>query len=70
MIFMNSYNDKLTIYDKRSIKKPLFRQEVGGGVWRIKHHPKQPNLIATACMRTGFKILQFNETGKIKAVDI
>jgi len=57
-----SYNDKLNYWDTRNTSKPLFEQELGGGVWRVKWNPRHKDLIAVACMRAGFKILKVSDS--------
>jgi len=38
------------------MRRPLASLPVGGGVWRIKHHPHTPCLLGLACMHDGFKV--------------
>lgn len=61
-VAVGSYNDKITYWDTRSIRSPLFELELGGGIWRVKWNPKHKDLIAVACMRTGFKILKVSDS--------
>lgn len=39
---------------------------MGGGIWRIKWHPYNQNLLITACMYNGFHILSFFDDLEIK----
>jgi len=60
---IGSYDDTISIWDTRMIEKPicLIRHNVGGGVWRVKWHPSDPNLLVTACMRKGFKVFNYEQ---------
>ncbi len=52
-----SYDGTVAIWDNRNKRSPLLQQEQGGGVWRIKWHPRRANVLATAAMRGGFHVL-------------
>ncbi|KAL3824661.1 hypothetical protein ACJIZ3_020690 [Penstemon smallii] len=56
------YDEHLRIWDVRSISKPVDEYSIclGGGVWRIKHHPSVAGLVLTACMHNGFAIVNFD----------
>lgn len=45
----------------RSISRPVSESSIclGGGVWRIKHHPSVPGIVLTACMHNGFSVVKF-----------
>lgn len=60
-LLTGSYDEHLRIWDVRSISKPVSESSIclGGGVWRIKHHPYIPGLALTACMHNGFAIVKF-----------
>ncbi|KYQ94189.1 WD40 repeat-containing protein [Tieghemostelium lacteum] len=59
IIAQGSYDEKLRIWDLRSMSKPLvITPKLQGGVWRVKWHPSNPNLLVTACMAGGFHTLQ------------
>lgn len=61
ILLTGSYDEYLRIWDVRSISKPVSESSIclGGGVWRIKHHPYIPGLVLTACMHNGFAIVKF-----------
>lgn len=46
------------------MRQPLLSHGVGGGVWRIKWHPTDPNRILIAGMHNGFFVLDLQGTGK------
>lgn len=64
---VGSYDESITIWDTRTMKQPQYRisTEIGGGVWRIKWHPLNSGLLAAACMRTGFKVIDMSPTPRI-----
>ncbi|KAK7265010.1 hypothetical protein RJT34_32626 [Clitoria ternatea] len=59
MLLTGSYDEFLRVWDLRSISKPLNETSIslGGGVWRVKHHPFIPGLVLAACMHNGFAIV-------------
>ncbi|KAI8016872.1 Diphthine methyltransferase [Camellia lanceoleosa] len=59
-LFTGSYDEYLRVWDVRSISKPVNETSIclGGGVWRIKHHPSLPGLVLAACMHNGFAIVK------------
>lgn len=60
-LLTGSYDECLRIWDVRSTSLPVIESSIGlgGGVWRIKHHPSIPGLVLTACMHNGFGIVKF-----------
>ncbi|KAF7831265.1 diphthine methyltransferase-like protein [Senna tora] len=63
-LLTGSYDEYLRVWDLRSISKPVNETSIclGGGVWRVKHHPFIPGLVLAACMHNGFAIAAI--TGK------
>ncbi|KAK9278656.1 hypothetical protein L1049_028229 [Liquidambar formosana] len=59
-ILTGSYDEHLRVWDVRSISKPVNETSIslGGGVWRIKHHPFVHGLILAACMHNGFAVVK------------
>ena len=39
--------------------RPVGRVEVGGGVWRLKWHPRKEGRLLAACMHNGFQVIDF-----------
>ncbi|XP_057952625.1 uncharacterized protein LOC131146839 [Malania oleifera] len=60
-IMTGSYDEYLRVWDVRSISKPVNETSIclGGGVWRIKHHPVLQELVLAACMHNGFALVSF-----------
>ncbi|XP_043813434.1 diphthine methyltransferase homolog isoform X2 [Manihot esculenta] len=58
-----SYDEYLRLWDVRSISKPVNETSIhlGGGVWRVKHHPYIPGLVLAACMHNGFAIVKIED---------
>ncbi|KAJ7960955.1 WD40 repeat [Quillaja saponaria] len=59
-LLTGSYDEYLRVWDVRSISKPVNETSIclGGGVWRLKHHPFVPGLVLAACMHNGFAIVK------------
>lgn len=59
-LLTGSYDENLRLWDVRSISRPVNEASLGlgGGVWRIKHHPFEPGLVLAACMHNGFAIVK------------
>ena len=57
-----SYDEYIRLWDTRSLKRPVYQEHTGGGVWRLKWHPKQ-NLLLTACMYNGFHVYNVLDDG-------
>lgn len=51
------------LWDVRLPSRPLVLAELGagGGVWRLKWHPWQPQLLLAACMHGGCAVLAADE---------
>lgn len=62
ILLTGSYDEHLRLWDIRSISRPINESSIclGGGVWRIKHHPSIPGLVLTACMHNGFAVVKTN----------
>lgn len=60
-----SYDEYIRVWDDRNISKPLNSIKLDGGIWRIKWHPYQKNLLLIAGMRGGAYILDYQNEFKI-----
>lgn len=47
------------------MKRPLSSLGLGGGVWRIKWNPYEPNSLLTASMHNGFHVLKIQNDNRI-----
>lgn len=57
-----SYDEKVRVWDCRSMRQPLKCASVGGGVWRLKWDPWDTQLLLVAAMYNGYHILDANHS--------
>lgn len=56
-----SYDEKVRLWDTRSLKRCVSETPVGGGVWRLKWNPTDAGTVLAACMYGGFRVLGVND---------
>ena len=61
ILITGSYDEHVRVWDVRNIKYEQQCWSVGGGVWRIKPHNENPDLLLIAAMHDGFKILDHGD---------
>lgn len=61
IIITGSYDEYIRVFDTRSFKKEKDQLFTNGGVWRIKQHPKYPELLLTANMYASAAIIKFDQ---------
>ncbi|GAA5986423.1 hypothetical protein JCM5350_002916 [Sporobolomyces pararoseus] len=59
LIAVGSYDGQVRLFDKRNPLKPLTSFDVGGGIWRLKWHPSNPQRLLIAAMHNGFSVIDF-----------
>ncbi|XP_026725347.1 diphthine methyltransferase isoform X1 [Trichoplusia ni] len=57
-LLTGSYDEKVRLWDTRSLKSSVEEIDVNGGVWRLKWHPYRQNIVLAACMYGGFRVLR------------
>ncbi|CDF36322.1 unnamed protein product [Chondrus crispus] len=57
-LWSGGYDDVLRFWDIRFTKQCVSEVAVGGGVWRIRFHPKKKDLMLVATMYDGFKVVR------------
>ncbi|KAJ7517316.1 hypothetical protein O6H91_21G018500 [Diphasiastrum complanatum] len=62
VLVTGSYDETIRLWDSRMLQNPVLEAELGlgGGVWKVKWHPKNGKLLLAACMHNGFAILHAN----------
>ncbi|XP_055611768.1 diphthine methyltransferase-like isoform X2 [Uranotaenia lowii] len=65
LLASGSYDDNLRLFDTRNMKYSLSETNLGGGIWRLKTCPSQPELILCACMYHNFSVVTLNEDHSI-----
>ena len=68
-ILIGNYDEKLRLIDPRM--PSIFVQELdcGGGIWRIKENPEDPNIWLVAAMHGGAKIVDIQKNEVIQSFD-
>lgn len=66
MFAVGSYDEYVRLYDCRMLKDSLWKVHVGGGVWRIKWHPKcgtdlHGSRILVAAMHGGCRVIECHD---------
>lgn len=66
MVLTGSYDQNIRIWDWRNTSRPICtsQHDTGGGVWRIKPHPKDSTVLLTACMYNGFLVYRIEMQGE------
>eukprot|EP01018_Ginkgo_biloba_P024126 Gb_35503 [translate_table: standard] len=64
-VITGSYDECLRLWDMRLMERPVVQESVclGGGVWKLKCHPSNGNLVLAACMHNGFAIVRLEKDG-------
>lgn len=60
-----SYDEFVRLWDTRQLKSCISKENVKGGVWRLKWHPFKPQVVLAACMYGGFRVLQVQDNVEI-----
>ncbi|CEH17294.1 Uncharacterized conserved protein [Ceraceosorus bombacis] len=54
---VGSYDGQLRLFDARQPQRPFEQVDMGGGIWRTKWHPTDPNRLLIGAMHAGFRIV-------------
>ncbi|XP_067015071.2 diphthine methyltransferase [Anabrus simplex] len=57
IMISGSYDEKLRVWDTRSMKQPLSVRSLTGGIWRLKWDPHHWQHVLAACMHGGFCVI-------------
>lgn len=71
-VLTGSYDEGVRLWDIRYGTRPIAVSDAkaGGGVWRLKWHPTDPQLVLAACMHGGFAVLRASTAeGTIEVVE-
>ncbi|KXJ68556.1 hypothetical protein RP20_CCG002757 [Aedes albopictus] len=60
LLVTGSYDDCIRLFDTRSMRSCISEINLGGGVWRLKPNPSQPEQILCACMYHNFSVVSLN----------
>lgn len=60
---VGSYDSGLRLIDARMPLRPISTLELPGGIWRLKWHPSDPDLLLAGCMYGGFTVVKVTADG-------
>lgn len=69
-IVVGSYDETVSVFDIRNMRRPISDIRVGGGVWRIKWNPNNENILLSACMYNEFQLLEWKDNSISKLNDV
>ncbi|XP_043599066.1 diphthine methyltransferase [Bombus pyrosoma] len=62
LLSSGSYDEILRLWDTRNLKQPISNINLGGGIWRLKWDPFKRKYLLAACMYSGFRIVDCENT--------
>ncbi|KAH3767761.1 WD domain, G-beta repeat protein [Pelomyxa schiedti] len=63
LLAVGSYDETIELWDQRHNSIPLASSTgAGGGLWRLKWHPTNPDLLLAACTGNGYSMWQLRES--------
>lgn len=63
-IWTGGYDDTVRVWDVRQMRTSVAQHNVHGGVWRIRFHPNDPNLVLVAAMYHGCTVVRWHDSCK------
>jgi hypothetical protein len=69
LVAVGSYDESITLWDVRAMRQPVETVHAGGGVWRIKWHPRveHASVILAGCMHGGAAIFRLQSQAQAQA---
>lgn len=64
-----SYDENLRIFDTRNLKNCISEINLNGGIWRIKSHPSNEELLLCACMYHNFSFVEISKDFNLNLID-
>ncbi|KAG8190074.1 hypothetical protein JTE90_023046 [Oedothorax gibbosus] len=61
LLVTGSYDEHVFLWDVRKMKTPISEISLGGGIWRLKWHPSNPQYLLTASMHNGFHAVSISD---------
>jgi WD40 repeat protein len=66
-LLSGSFDERVRLWDLRSVRRPVESLRMAGGVWRLRPHPRRSGVFAVACMHGGAAVLAVAADGTMSA---